>query len=86
MTRKTAQDFNPELLKLFDQYVHGIIARRDFLQSAAKFAIGAVTAEGLLAALSPRFAEARQVAGKDPRITARYVEFASAQGYGKEHG
>ncbi|HXE38841.1 MAG TPA: dienelactone hydrolase family protein [Azonexus sp.] len=86
MTRKTAQDFNPEVLKLFDEYVHGIIARRDFLKSAAKFTIGAVTAEGLLEALSPRFAEAQQVAGNDPRITARYLEFASPQGYGKARG
>lgn len=86
MTRKTAWDFNPEVLKLFDQYVHGIISRRDFLKSAAKFAIGAVTAEGLLEALSPRFAEAQQVAGNDPRITARYVEFASPQGYGRARG
>ncbi|HJV92344.1 MAG TPA: dienelactone hydrolase family protein [Azonexus sp.] len=86
MTRKTARDFDPEVLKLFDKYVHGIIPRRDFLKSAAKFAIGAATAEGLLEALSPRFAEAQQVAGNDPRITARYVEFASPQGYGKARG
>lgn len=86
MTRKTAKDFDPEVLKLFDKYVHGIIPRRDFLKSAAKFAIGAATAEGLLEALSPRFAEAQQVAGNDPRIKARYVEFPSPLGYGKARG
>src|SRR6185369_14323544 len=86
MIRKTARDFSPEVLKLFDEYVHGIIARRDFLKSAAKLAIGAATAEGLLEALSPRFAEAQQVAGNDPRITPRYLEFASPQGYGKARG
>lgn len=86
MTRKTANDFNPEVLKLFDKYVHGIIPRRDFLKSAAKFAIGAMTAEGLLDALSPRFAEAQQVPGNDPRIKARYLELPSPQGYGKVRG
>lgn len=86
MTRKTAKDFDPEVLKLFDKYVHGIIPRRDFLKSAAKFAVGAVTAEGLLQALSPRFAEAQQVAGSDPRIQARFVEFPSPQGYGTARG
>ena len=25
MTHKTAKDFHPEVLKLFDQYVHGVI-------------------------------------------------------------
>jgi carboxymethylenebutenolidase len=83
--RQTAEDFDPEVLKLFDKYVHGDISRRVFLQSAAQFAVG-VTAVGLLDALNPRFAEAQQVAGNDPRITAKYVEYPSPLGYGKLRG
>lgn len=86
MSRLTAKDFHPEVLKLFDKYVHGLIPRRDFLKSAGKFAVGAATAEGLLQALSPRFAEAQQVRGDDPRITARFVEIPSPQGYGTVRG
>jgi carboxymethylenebutenolidase len=86
MSRLTAKDFHPEVLKLFDKYVHGLIPRRDFLKSAGKFAVGAATAEGLLQALSPRFAEAQQVPSNDPRIKARFVEFASPQGYGTARG
>ena len=51
--RKTADDFDPEVLRLFDQYVHGQIDRRGFLAGAARFAVGAAGAVGLLAALSP---------------------------------
>ena len=83
MIRKTAADFHPQALKLFDQYVHGQLSRRDFLHRAAGFAAAGMTAEGLLAALSPRFAEAAQVATDDARITTRSVEFASPKGYGK---
>ena len=61
MERKTAKDFDQELLDLFDQYVHGGIDRRGFLDRAGKFAVGGVTAGMLLDALSPRFAEAQQV-------------------------
>jgi len=86
MTRKTAKDFHPEVLKLFDKYVHGLLPRREFLKSAGKFAVGAMTAEGLLNALNPRFAEAQQVAGNDPRIKARFVELPSPQGYGTLRG
>jgi len=86
MTRKTAKDFDPEVLKLFDKYVHGQISRRGFLSSAAKFAVLGVTAEALLEALSPRFAEAQQIAGDDPRIKATYVEYPSPQGYGTIRG
>jgi carboxymethylenebutenolidase len=84
--RKTAADFHPEVLRLFDQYVHGLIDRRGFLSGAARFAVGASTAAGLLAALSPQFAAAQQVKPDDARLSAGYVEFASPQGHGKGRG
>ena len=85
MTRKTAADFDPEILKLFDQYVHGGINRRGFLSSATRYAVGGTTAAGLLAALSPSFA-APVVTPDDKRITACYVELPSPQGNGKVRG
>ncbi len=84
--RKKASDFDPEVLRLFDQYVHGIIDRRGFLTGAARFAVGATTAAGLLAALSPQFAAAQQVKPDDKRLQAKYVEFASPKGYGTGRG
>lgn len=81
-----ADDFAPEVLKLFDQYVHGIIDRRGFLDGAARHAKAGVTAVGLLAALSPRFAQAQKVAPTDPRIKAEWVELPSPQGNGKLRG
>lgn len=87
MTRKTADDFHPEVLKLFDQYVHGQASRRDFLTGAAKYAaLAGVTATGLLAALSPQFAEAQQIKPDDARIKATYVEIDSPNGNGKVRG
>ncbi len=86
MTRKTAKDFHPQALKLFDQYVHGQISRRGFLERAAQFAAAGVTAEGLLMALSPSFAEAQQVKADDARIKTRFVEYPSPKGYGKLRG
>ena len=59
MPRKTAADFDQELLILFDAYVHGGIDRRGFLERAQKFAVGGMTASMLLAALSPDFAAAQ---------------------------
>jgi len=83
---KRTSDFPEEVLSLFDKYVHNIIGRREFLDGAAKFAVGGVTAEALLEALSPRFAEAQQVPKTDARIKADYVEFGSPNGYGKGRG
>ena len=36
--RLTAADFHPEVMKLFDQYVHGFIDRRGFLDGSARYA------------------------------------------------
>ena len=81
-----ASDFHPEVLRLFDQYVHGGIDRRGFLDRAAKFAVGGTTAAALLEALGPKFAQAQQVPAADPRIKTETVEFASPKGYGKARG
>lgn len=81
-----ASDFDPEVLLVFDQYVHGDIDRRAFLERVGKFAMGTITAAGLLASLSPRFAEAQQVAPDDARLAARYVEYSSPKGYGWARG
>ncbi len=82
----TAADFAPEVLQLFDHYVHGRIDRRGFLDGAARFTTGAAGAAALLGALAPRFAEAEQVARTDARIRAETVEFASPQGNGTGRG
>ncbi|MFC3551368.1 dienelactone hydrolase family protein [Lysobacter cavernae] len=84
--RSKASDFDPEVLQLFDQYVHGVIDRRGFLAGAARFAVGASGAAGLLAALTPQFAIAQQIKPDDKRLAAKYVEFASPQGYGRGRG
>lgn len=86
MPRPTADDFAPEVLRLFDRYVHGDLSRRGFLEGAQKYATGAAGAAGLLAALSPQFAAAQQVAPDDKRIATRWIEFDSPQGNGKVRG
>ena len=86
MERKTAHDFDQELLILFDAYVHGGLDRRGFLDKAAKFAVGGVTAAMLLDQLSPKFLEAQVVTPQDARIVAGYAEYDSPNGSGKMRG
>jgi len=65
MERKTASEFDPQLLRLFHKYVHGGINRREFLDGAAKFAVGGLTAMGLWESLRPNYALAQQIAKDD---------------------
>jgi carboxymethylenebutenolidase len=74
--RLTAQDFDQELLILFDAYVHGNLDRRGFLNQAQKFAKAGITASGLLAALSPDFAAGQQVPKDDPRLNPHIEDIA----------
>jgi carboxymethylenebutenolidase len=86
MERKTADEFDQDLLILFDAYVHGAIDRRGFLDKARKYAVGGVTAAMLLEQLSPKFAEAQQVPKDDKRIKTETLEYDSPQGTGKMKG
>jgi len=83
--KQTARDFDPDVLALFDDYVHGAIDRRGFLTRAGRIA-GAAGAVGLLAALSPQFASAQQIAPDDARLQTRHVEFDSPRGNGRGRG
>ena len=75
MTRKKAEDFDPQLLELFDGYVHGALNKREFLSKASAFAVGGMGAATLLQALQPDYALAKQVAPDDPALT-KAIELA----------
>ena len=80
MQRKKATDFPQDLLNLFDKYIHGDIDRRSFLDGAQKFAVGGLTAMGILESLRPNYAWAQQVPKDDQRIKIETVTIPSPQG------
>ncbi|MCZ6453015.1 MAG: dienelactone hydrolase family protein [Alphaproteobacteria bacterium] len=86
MVRKTADEYDQELLDLYDSYAHGLIERRDFISKAGKYTVGGLTATALLSALSPDYAYANQVDEKDPRIKGETIEYASPEGHGTIRG
>lgn len=86
MERRKASDYPPDVLKLFDGYVHGVINRREFLDRAAKYAVGGFTAAAMLESLSPNFALAQQVPKTDSRIHAESLPYPSPEGSGTMRG
>jgi carboxymethylenebutenolidase len=86
MERLKAADFPQELLDLFDRYVHGDIARREFLDGAKKFAAGGLTATAIWESLRPNYAWAQQVPKEDSRIKTEYETVPSPQGNGSIRG
>ena len=86
MERKKASDFPQEVLNIFDGYVHGYITRREFLDRAAKYAVGGMTASLMLESLRPNYAWAEQVKKDDPRIRSSYESYPSPKGSGTMRG
>lgn len=86
MTRKTAKDFDPNILKLFDGYVHGDMSKRDFLRGAGKYLAAGVTATAVLESLQPNYALAEQVAPDDPSIETMRATYDSPEGHGAISG
>jgi len=84
--RKRATDFPQELLDLFDHYVHGEISRRRFLDGAAKYAVGGLTAMAIWESLKPNYALAEQVPKDDQRLQTGYETVPSPEGNGSIRG
>ena len=81
-TAQTAHDYDQELLALFDAYVHGDIDRRKFLERAAKFAVGSVTAAMLLDGSSPTSSTRWSCRPTTRASCSERVEIPSPSGHG----
>jgi carboxymethylenebutenolidase len=86
MQRKRASDFDQRILELYDGYVHGRMSKRAFLDHAAKYTVGGLTAAAVLESLQPNYALAQQVAPDDPAIVTERAEYASPEGTGTIRG
>lgn len=86
MTRLTAKDFPQELLDYYDYYAHGKISKREFLNLAARYAAGGVTALALFNMLKPNYALAEQVKFTDPDTLPEYIHYPSPNGNGDVRG
>lgn len=66
--------------------MHGGIDRRSFLDEAARFAVGGVTAVMQLEQLTPKLLEAQEGPNDDARMVEEYGEYPSPKGYGTMRG
>jgi carboxymethylenebutenolidase len=82
MSAKERRTVPPEAIALYNQYIHGEISRRSFLNGAKKFAIAGLTANAIVEALMPDYAMGQIIARDDERIRAEYVTVPSPEGHG----
>lgn len=71
---------DPRIYDLYDEYCHGPMTRREFLDRAAAVAVLAGSGVVMAKALLPAYAKAQTVSFTDERIKARYVDYDSPGG------
>jgi carboxymethylenebutenolidase len=79
-------NFPPQLIELYNLYIHGEINRRQFMESAKKFAVGGVTVAALFQAMQPNYALGQVVAPNDSRLKTETATVQSPQGNGRISG
>ncbi len=75
-----------EAFDWYDEYAHGIIDRRTFMDRLSTLAAAGFTMSMLLPVLMPNYAQAEQVSFNDPDIRASYLTFESSKGHGEGRG
>ncbi|MBN8031303.1 dienelactone hydrolase family protein [Vibrio vulnificus] len=75
-----------EAFDWYDEYAHGKIDRREFLNRLAGLAVLGFSVATLTEALLPDYAKAEQVSFNDPDIKASYQTFPSPKGHGEGKG
>jgi len=66
--------------RLYDEYCHGYISRRQFFERAAAITVTGVSAMAMAEALLPNYADAAEISFTDERIKADYVNYPSPGG------
>jgi len=82
MSKKERRTVPAEAVELYNDFIHGEISRRSFLDGAKKFAVVGLTAGSIVQALMPDYALGQEVSHDDERISASYVTVPSPDGYG----
>ncbi|PYM99913.1 MAG: dienelactone hydrolase [Candidatus Rokuibacteriota bacterium] len=77
MPTLTQNEIDQRIYDLYDEYCHGNIDRREFLQRASVLTVGGLA---MAQALLPRYALAQTISFTDPRIKARYLTYPSPGG------
>ena len=69
-----------QVFELYDEYCHGRMERREFLERASLLTVAGVSAVTMAEALLPNYAEAQEIQFTDERIKANWVEYPSPGG------
>lgn len=75
------EDIPPKVFKLYDDYAHNRMERREFLEKLSIYAVGGLTLTSLMSAIMPNYSKI-QVNPQDPNLNTEIIEYTSSKGGG----
>ena len=81
MKKIDKKEINPQIFKLYDDYAHNRMERREFIEKLSLYAVGGLTLTSLMSAIMPNY-DVIQVAQDNPQLNTETIEYPSPQGGG----
>lgn len=81
MKKIDKKEINPHVFKLYDDYAHNRMERREFIEKLSLYAVGGLTLTSLMSAIMPNY-DVIQVAQDNPQLNTETIEYPSSKGGG----
>lgn len=81
MKKIDKQDIDPQVFKLYDDYAHNRMQRREFIEKLSLYAVGGLTLTSLMSSIMPDY-DAIQVNQDNPKLKTETIEYPSPKGGG----
>ncbi|MEP1033515.1 dienelactone hydrolase family protein [Ekhidna sp.] len=81
MKKLDKKDIDPQVFKLYDDYAHNRMERREFVEKLSLYAVGGLTLTTLMSSIMPNY-EAIQVNQNNPKLNTETIEYPSPKGGG----
>ena len=82
MKKPTKDSVNREVFKLYDEYAHNRMERREFLEKLSVYAVGGLTITSLMSFIMPNYRHNIQVSQDDSSLITETIEYSSPKGGG----
>lgn len=83
MKKIKKEDINQEVFKLYDDYAHNRLERRQFIEKLSRYAVGGLTVPSILSFIMPNYQDTLQVKTDDPRLKTEFITYSSPKGGGE---
>ncbi len=81
MKKIDRKDIDPQVFRLYDDYAHNRMERREFIEKLSLYAVGGLTLTTLMSSIMPNY-EVIQVDQDNPKLKTETIEYPSPQGGG----